>query len=632
MPYAKLEPSGCGIHKGRAKLRIDLFLEVGDPNYDKAHAFVVDETCPEFKAGYKGKLDAEGNPDFADYEKWRDGLPHVWRDNPFHSHFIYPDKEATDADIKAQIDRTLNYFYTFHQEMWDTDKKFIDEWKKVPKVKGSIRDVFVKGDPKDRVFNEQKVADVLSRQADFWVGVSRVPPIDLNIGEKGTIDVGSEAINRDAYQGAGRTFFDLDNPADGTGSIDTVQIFPASTMGGCKVGTFFLISGTTYECRDLETIGDVTAGDPDPDVFTGLDMGIVTDDLLGCYNATGTIQRTTSGTASLYIYGDYITAERQTAFSASTRIFSLYGTGTESGGGVVVTPGAFNLTLTPKTPVVTASDHKTVTPGKVDMSITNYAPVVTASDHKEVIPGTVALTLTPKIPEVTASDFKLVTPGVLPLTLTPHTPTISVTGNKEVVPGTFAMTLTPYAPVITASDHKEVVPSVVTLTLTPKTPVVTASDHKEVIPGTLALIMTPNAPVITASDKKVVTPGALAMTLTTLAPSIFTPVVVTPGTVALTLTPYTPTISATGSVIVTPGPVNLTLTPHTPNIYVPIVVTPGTLEMILTTFKPTITASEFIIITANCYFHKRSADQVFHGRSADQVFHDREANVGFKSS
>jgi len=105
MPYCKIEPSGCGIHKDRVKLRLDFFLNPNDPNYDKAHAFVVDETCPEFLAGYQGKLDAEGNPDPVVYDKWRDGLPHVWRDNPFHHHFIYPDKEATDNQIKEQMEQ-----------------------------------------------------------------------------------------------------------------------------------------------------------------------------------------------------------------------------------------------------------------------------------------------------------------------------------------------------------------------------------------------------------------------------------------------------------------------------------------------------------------------------------------------
>jgi len=32
MPYTVLEKSGCGIHKGRVKLRIDLFMNPDDPH------------------------------------------------------------------------------------------------------------------------------------------------------------------------------------------------------------------------------------------------------------------------------------------------------------------------------------------------------------------------------------------------------------------------------------------------------------------------------------------------------------------------------------------------------------------------------------------------------------------------
>jgi len=342
--YAKLEPSGCGTHKDRAKLRIDLFLEVGDPNYDKAHAYVVDETCPEFKAGYKGKLDAEGNPDFADYEKWRDGLPHVWRDNPFHSHFIYPDKEATDADIKAQIDRTLTYFYTFHQQMWDTDKKFIDEWKKVPKVKGSIRDIFVKGDPKDRVFNQQKVANILSRKQEFQIGVSRVPPTDLNIGEKGTIDVG-ETTNL-SYGWSGYTLVDKANPANADGTIDTVLVYPNVTVTNVELATFYVVSGNNLTSRDNETyIGEIASGGER--TLTGLSIDILTTDYIGLWHDSGKFYGVMSGAGGLwYAAGDKIPSDNQAFSSLATASVYLYGTGTESGGGSAALTGTATDSIT----------------------------------------------------------------------------------------------------------------------------------------------------------------------------------------------------------------------------------------------------------------------------------------------
>jgi len=332
MPYAVIEPSGCGTHKDRAKLRIDLFLEVGDPNYDKAHAFVVDETCPEFLAGYQGKLDAEGNPDPVVYDKWRDGLPHVWRDNPFHSHFIYPDKDATDAEIKAQIERVRDYFYTFHQQCWDNEVPFIEDWKKVPKVKGSIRDIFVKGDSKDLSVNQAKVSDILSRQADFWIGKTSIIPPPLNIGDKGTIDIGPAAINRASYD-SGYTNIALDNPANADGTIDTFEVWAYQPIPSCKAGTFYLVSGTDYKCRDSESLGTVGAGSKK--TFTGLTCDVVTNDLAGCYVSGGGIEYSPSGYAGVYgISGDYADANDQATYSLyAGDAMSLYGTGTESGGG-----------------------------------------------------------------------------------------------------------------------------------------------------------------------------------------------------------------------------------------------------------------------------------------------------------
>jgi len=328
MPYAKVEPSGCGIVKDVVKLRIDLFLNEADPHYATVYVPVIPE------GGYPGKVDTEGTPlDQKDYDAWLEFLPHIWRNNPFHHHFIYPDKDATDADIKAQIDRTLTYFYTFHQQMWDTDKKFIDEWKKVPKVKGSIRDIFVKGDPKDKVFNEQKVADVLSRVQEFQIGKTSIIPPPLNIGEKGTIDVGSAATGRDDYWSAGYTVVAKENSANADGAIDTVEIYPTINCVNTEVASFYVVSGNNLSTRDSEAIGTVTAGAPDPDVFTGLDMDVITGDYIGIYFASGAIDLDWSGAGLWYTNTDSIPCSNQGFSSLGDSSISLYGTGTESGGG-----------------------------------------------------------------------------------------------------------------------------------------------------------------------------------------------------------------------------------------------------------------------------------------------------------
>ncbi len=333
MPYAKIEPSGCGIHKDRTKLRLDFYLNPDDPNYDKAHAFVVDETSKEFQGGYKGKLDTEGSPIApVDYQLWFGGLPHIWRDNPFHCHFIYPDKDATDADIKAEIGMCLDYFHTFHQQMWDADKKFIDEWKKVPKVRGSIRDVFVKGDPKDLSKHQVKVQDITNRINEFQIGDSKAPPQGLNIGEKGTIDVGALATLRSAVAPLNYTQLDNTNPANASGTIDTVQIYAEAPMVDVSEGLFYLDSGTTYVCRDSDrTIGNVIGS---PAEFTGLSIDVVTDDLIGVYWVSGSfLERDNTGGTSFHSLGEHIDPSDSSSYTANTRIYSLYGTGTEGGVG-----------------------------------------------------------------------------------------------------------------------------------------------------------------------------------------------------------------------------------------------------------------------------------------------------------
>ena len=205
MPFAVINRSGCGIHKNRAKLRLDLYLNPNDPHFDKHYIRVP--VIPE--GGYPGEVEADGSPtNQKDHEAWLKSLPHVWQNTPFHSHFIYPDKDASDASIKAEIGKCLNYFYAFHQYCWDTGQQFCGKdkdgnvvglWEKVPKIKGSVRDVFMKGNPKDLSACQSKVTDILSRVQEFQISVSKVSPQDLNIGEKGTIDVGSPAIDRDYH-------------------------------------------------------------------------------------------------------------------------------------------------------------------------------------------------------------------------------------------------------------------------------------------------------------------------------------------------------------------------------------------------------------------------------------------------
>lgn len=153
------------------------------------------------------------------------------------------------------------------------------------------------------------------------------------------IDVGSAAIVRGGQTSATRTYLCYDNPANADGSITSVEMWAASNMTGVKVGTF---SGTpdTWTSRDVETIGDVTAGSKQ--TFSGLDCDVLTDDIIGIYHATGQLERAPSGYIQApYKDGDQFGQGAQTYSGGASDTISLYGIGVTTG---VTHEGAATLT------------------------------------------------------------------------------------------------------------------------------------------------------------------------------------------------------------------------------------------------------------------------------------------------
>jgi len=349
MPYAKLEPTGCGIHKGRIKLRLDFFLNPDDPNYDKHHIYVP--VIPE--EGYLGKVEVDGSPtNQKDYEVWLDSLPHIWRNNPFHSHFIYPDKNASNTDVKAEMERVLNYFYAFHQHCWNTEQQFCGKdkdgkvvglWERVPSQVGQVRCPFIKGDSKDFTANQSKVQNILSRVQEFQVDVSKVLPRDLNIGEKGTIDVGSSAIDRDlnvAISGSSyvHTLVTRTNPANTEGEIDTIEIYCGYANAGnvLRVGSFKETASNNFKCHDGYEIGQASVGYNE---FTGVALDITEGEFIGCDGKQAgyllTVDQGSSGGSGIHLKEDFAGCDPDDTFLQvldTSRILSLYGTGTGAGG------------------------------------------------------------------------------------------------------------------------------------------------------------------------------------------------------------------------------------------------------------------------------------------------------------
>jgi hypothetical protein len=159
MAYAKLEPTGCAVHKGKVQLRFSYYLEPDDPGYEEHHVQVP--IIPE--GGYPGEVDAEGSPvDQEHYNSWLESLPKEWRDNPFHNHFVYVDADATDAEIKQLLQESLDEF----SGIWTEGEDILKAWKTRP-LKSKRR--FVAGDMSSQ--NEKrcqnKAEDIAGRASEF---------------------------------------------------------------------------------------------------------------------------------------------------------------------------------------------------------------------------------------------------------------------------------------------------------------------------------------------------------------------------------------------------------------------------------------------------------------------------------
>ncbi len=121
------------------------------------------------------------------------------------------------------------------------------------------------------------------------------------------IDMGSAATNR--YNGLilGYTYLSLDNPANLSGTITSIEIWAHAAMSGVKVGTFYLSDPINlfYKCRDAVTIGNVTAGSKQTFVVS---LAVGAGDLIGIYYSGGGISHQVMGGAGLRLrLGDLVT-------------------------------------------------------------------------------------------------------------------------------------------------------------------------------------------------------------------------------------------------------------------------------------------------------------------------------------
>jgi len=319
-----------GCHVKRDIKTDDVFLKVGLSFYpdviDKTYALHY-VNVPVFPPeGYPGEVDEFGTPiDQKDYDAWEAGLPHIWRLNPCLSHFVIVPETILLEDVQLFLEQRLT----------PDVAKTIDDIMVLPNSIHSISP-FMRDKSallKRKVLTKDYadlIASVNSRLGSLAVAKEGGDSLSF---ESDSIDIGPGAADYNTSFSTGYTFVDIDNPANGTGNLDTLQVrFATGPVTNVQEGTFY---GTppTFTNRDGESLGEVAAGSTQ--TFSGLTCDVTLEDFIGVYGDGGkTIEsNTTGGTNFYYTFGDQFGTGSQTyTLYSSGRKVALYGTGTEAGG------------------------------------------------------------------------------------------------------------------------------------------------------------------------------------------------------------------------------------------------------------------------------------------------------------
>lgn len=326
--------TGTHLKKDQLKVRLDFYPDETEKTYQKHYVYV-----PVFPPeGYPGKIDAEGNPvDPKAYNDWVAALPHIWKLNPCLCAFIRVGQDVTKEILTEYIGDIYksDVLATIDDSLIQTNSAHL--------ISPYMRSKTLLSSAKTLTFDEQIKADINDRLAGFNpVSISSAGTIEEIRPQ--SIDVGSEAIDRlvtsgSLYAGNYITQISYNNPANATGTLDTVEAwFGTATAGNsCKIGTFSDGGSGTFTCNDAESIGEVIAGSKQ--TYSGLSIDINLGEYIGADARTAyalSLERDLSGyNGNYYEPGQYCDPSDSATFTLlSGDTLSLYGTGTESGGGL----------------------------------------------------------------------------------------------------------------------------------------------------------------------------------------------------------------------------------------------------------------------------------------------------------
>lgn len=120
------------------------------------------------------------------------------------------------------------------------------------------------------------------------------------------IDVGDEAVNGGSDM-AGHTCVTKGNPANATGTIDTLYLWADTDVasGTMEVATFYVVSGNNLSTRDSVTLGAITAG-AERTITTDVDsnpiaLEVAEGDYIGFYCADDSLEVSGSGYSGMWM-------------------------------------------------------------------------------------------------------------------------------------------------------------------------------------------------------------------------------------------------------------------------------------------------------------------------------------------
>lgn len=320
----KFNPTGTHIKNRLLKVRLDIYID--DPTgktYGEHYIQVPTEPLPD------DVDDKDGNIIQAKFDQWWATVPKIWRLNPALCHFVTVPETVELADLQEYVARLFDADTVATLDNALVQLKSADLIAPYMKAKRPFStEKVVSKDYADLIIVVNKRLGILS--VPLADGGGRIEPLNPR-----SIDIGAGATDRGSRNLAPVfTTIDLNNPANATGSIDTFEIWFEVTAGDATnavMGALFG-SGGTWESRDSETLGAVTAGSKQ--TFSGLDCDVETNDNIGLYyESTARIESDVSGGAGVwYKSGNQFGQGEQSGYTEiAGDIFSLYGTGTEAG-------------------------------------------------------------------------------------------------------------------------------------------------------------------------------------------------------------------------------------------------------------------------------------------------------------